>query len=262
MALAVVFSDELNAVVAILISGVTIDVMGDDLAGMNTIQAMPLYRVAELWTKLQYIADMEQKPINIFLPTVFIIVIGIGFYFFFGIGTSSSISVVDKPTKTTTEFIHPSPTVDVEFYLNQGNVHFDKSNYNEAIASYTEAIRLKPDYVEAFYKRGYAYSNKREYDKAIADYNEVIHLEPDHYYAYNNRGFAHSFKGNRVQAIADYSEAIRIKPDYYTAYYNRGYIYEKEKKIDKAISDYKKVVEESNSPQQQQLAKERLQNLE
>jgi tetratricopeptide (TPR) repeat protein len=55
---------------------------------------------------------------------------------------------------------------------------YDKGNYQLAVDGYSEAIRLKPDYPEAFYNRGIAYDDLQEYEKAIADYSEAIRLKP------------------------------------------------------------------------------------
>ncbi|WP_368013727.1 tetratricopeptide repeat protein [Laspinema palackyanum] len=42
------------------------------------------------------------------------------------------------------------------------------------IASYNEAIRLKPDYPEAYSNRGNAQSDLGQHEDAIASYNEAI----------------------------------------------------------------------------------------
>jgi tetratricopeptide (TPR) repeat protein len=57
------------------------------------------------------------------------------------------------------------------------NVHaFDS---DEKIRCYTEAIRLKPDYADAYYNRGLARRAKGDHDGALKDYAEAIRLKPD-----------------------------------------------------------------------------------
>ncbi|MBK9165738.1 MAG: tetratricopeptide repeat protein [Acidobacteria bacterium] len=41
-----------------------------------------------------------------------------------------------------------------EEYFNRGTAHYNKADYNSAIADYTQAIRLKPDYASAYNRRG------------------------------------------------------------------------------------------------------------
>ncbi len=43
--------------------------------------------------------------------------------------------------------------------------------------SNSEAIRLKPDFADAYYNRGGEHFKKGKYDLAIADFTEVIRLE-------------------------------------------------------------------------------------
>jgi tetratricopeptide (TPR) repeat protein len=89
-----------------------------------------------------------------------------------------------------------------------------KSDYNKAIAVFTEAILLAPNDALAYRSRGNAYSYKGDYDNAIADFTQAITLNPYDFYAYHRRGFAYNSKGDYDKAIADYEEALRIEPNY------------------------------------------------
>ena len=50
------------------------------------------------------------------------------------------------------------------------------------------AIKLNPKYKNAYIYRGSAYYSKSDYDQAISDYTEAIKLPPKHYGAYETRG--------------------------------------------------------------------------
>jgi tetratricopeptide (TPR) repeat protein len=63
-------------------------------------------------------------------------------------------------------------------------------NYAQAIADYSEAIRLAPDQPAWLHNRGMAWIELRQYDRAIADFSEFVKLHPDAG-VYNNRGIAH-----------------------------------------------------------------------
>jgi len=95
----------------------------------------------------------------------------------------------------------------------------------KAIEYLNEAIKLKPDLVEAYNNRGKAYGDLGQHQQAITDYNEAIRLKPDLADAYYNRGKAYGDLDQHQQAITDYNEAIRLKPDYAHAYNNRGVAY-------------------------------------
>ena len=109
-----------------------------------------------------------------------------------------------------------------EAYNNRGVAKAALGQRAEAITDFDEAIRLKPDFAEAYYNRGITKAELGHHKDAIADYDEAIRLKPDYAKAYNNRGVEKAALGQRTEAIADYDEAIRLKPDFAEAYYNRG----------------------------------------
>ena len=50
-------------------------------------------------------------------------------------------------------------------YNNRGNAYYDLKDYQKAIADYTKAIELKPDYATAYYNRGSAHDDLKDYQK-------------------------------------------------------------------------------------------------
>jgi tetratricopeptide (TPR) repeat protein len=105
----------------------------------------------------------------------------------------------------------------------RGRAYRAKGDYDNAIADYTEAIRIEPNYVLAFYSRGIAYFNKKDYDRAVADYTVSLRFVPGDIIALQNRGHAYEAKQDYDSAIADYSEAIRIQPRFAYAFNDRCY---------------------------------------
>jgi tetratricopeptide (TPR) repeat protein len=97
--------------------------------------------------------------------------------------------------------------------LRRGNGHFDKGEFEAAVADYTKAIELKSDYAEAYYNRGNAYDNKGDKDRAIADYNRAIEIKSDFAEAYSHRGYAYADKGDKDRAIADFRESLKLFTD-------------------------------------------------
>jgi tetratricopeptide (TPR) repeat protein len=95
----------------------------------------------------------------------------------------------------------------------------------KAIEYLNNAIRLQPDYADAYYSRGFAYDDLNQYQNSIKDYNKVIDLKPHEAIAYSNRGKAYVKLGHNQLAINDFNEAIRLQPDYVNAYNNRGFAY-------------------------------------
>lgn len=101
-------------------------------------------------------------------------------------------------------------------YFKSGGTHLSKGDLDQAIADYTEAIQLKPDFLAAYLNRGTAQRKKGEYDLAIADYTQAIQAKSDLYDAYTLRGICYAKKAQYQQAIADYTQALEKKPHYLT----------------------------------------------
>ena len=131
-----------------------------------------------------------------------------------------------------------------EFY--KGVTCQEKKQHDTSIGHYTEALKLNPQLVDAYYNRGFAYDEEGKFDRAIKDYTKAIELNPSDDSAYNNRGRAYGKKGDYDRAIADYTKAIELKNDYAVAYYNRGFAYTKKGDYDRAIADYTKAIELKN----------------
>ncbi|MDR2739402.1 MAG: tetratricopeptide repeat protein, partial [Treponema sp.] len=72
-------------------------------------------------------------------------------------------------------------------------------------ANYGEKNTGQPRTAGAFFDRALLSQNRGEYDNAIADYTEALRLDPDFTAAYNNRGNAYADKGMYDRAIEDFT---------------------------------------------------------
>jgi len=126
----------------------------------------------------------------------------------------------------------------VEAYSNRGIAYGRQGNSTQAITDYGQALKLKPDAAKVYYNRGNAYGRQGNSTQAIADFTQALKIEPDYALAYNNRGNAYATQGNSTQAIADFTQALKIEPDDALAYNNRGNAYTTQGNFTKAIADY------------------------
>ena len=73
-------------------------------------------------------------------------------------------------------------------FFERGKEADQRGDINQAIANYTRAITLHPQYADAYYNRGLAYDDKGEYDLAVADFDAALHINPQHVDAYRKPG--------------------------------------------------------------------------
>jgi tetratricopeptide (TPR) repeat protein len=94
--------------------------------------------------------------------------------------------------------------------LSHGRDAYRKGDFDAVIHSCTEAIRLKPDFAEAYLGRGLGYERKGDHDRAIADYTEAIRLKPDYVAPYYHRSAAYELRGDTTRAQADLAQVSQL----------------------------------------------------
>ena len=130
-----------------------------------------------------------------------------------------------------------------EAYYNRGIAKEGLGRYQDAIADFDEAIHLKSDFAEAYHGRGIAKAGLGQHQDAIADFDEAIRLKSDFAEAHHGRGNTKADLGEYLPAIADYDEAIRLKPEDAAAYNDRGTAKAKLGRIAEARTDFEKAQE-------------------
>ena len=146
-----------------------------------------------------------------------------------------------------------------QFYLIQGNQHFQAGHYEEAIDAYDRCIGISPAVGELYFLRGNAKSAAGRYREGIDDYMQaiarreqpILGLGPTKnsaisasllFMAYSNRGNALAELSDYEEALRSYSKAIEMDGQSVLsrdqALFNRGNAYLDLGRFDEAIRDY------------------------
>ena len=88
--------------------------------------------------------------------------------------------------------------------------------------------------------RGVGYGRKNELRRAIQDFEKALKIDPEFAQAWNSRGTASRRLGRLVEAMRDYNQAIALDPHYATALRNRAELLLQAGKCGKALDDIQK----------------------
>lgn len=95
-----------------------------------------------------------------------------------------------------------------------GQKYLTELNYTEAVAAFTEVIKINPSNIEAYVGRAEAYKGLKQYEEAKADCTTVIEKAEDMPYtqaqAYAGRAEVYDLTDDATAAESDYSAAIGL----------------------------------------------------
>jgi len=134
---------------------------------------------------------------------------------------------LNNSTQSKVEFSPsiPEPIINLdntEKWFEQGNSLFLEGRYQEAIASYDNAVKIKPDYHQAWANQGIALGNLGRNEEAIASFDNAVKIKSDDHHTWYNRGIILDKLGRLEEVIISYDNAVKIKSDYHQAWYKRG----------------------------------------
>ena len=128
---------------------------------------------------------------------------------------------LDQQAAAVAEPVVLEQELTAQAYFERG---FQATDLAAKVRFYSQAIRLKPEYVEAFFNRAVARRAQGDLAGAREDYDNAIRVNPNDARAFNNRGGLRNAQGDLAGAREDYDTAIRVKPDSARAFTNRALV--------------------------------------
>lgn len=79
---------------------------------------------------------------------------------------------------------------------------------------YGRALRVKPDFAEAWHRRASLFMQEENLSQALLDLNEALRLEPRHFEAWLGLAVIMQGLGSQTEALEAYEEALKLHPQY------------------------------------------------
>lgn len=138
--------------------------------------------------------------------------------------------------------VSPNDIEKSSFYLARAMKAIDAKAYNDAEQYITKAIKLNPNYTEAYMLHADLYNTFHYYDKSLKEYDKAVETNKTMPMVYYNRGTLYLKMGDFNKALKDFSKAISLDSTYILALGGRASVYMFNKKYDEAISDYNRII--------------------
>lgn len=125
------------------------------------------------------IAQVPKLDINEWAAHAFF---SIGSILWEGGRTEKALAAYDEAIRMPAVFGHSTSVAQhnlANVHNNRGNIRNSLQQYERALADYDEAIRLNPQFAEAFSNRGITKARLSKQASALADLDEAIRLKPD-----------------------------------------------------------------------------------
>ncbi|MGO9914166.1 MAG: tetratricopeptide repeat protein [Isosphaeraceae bacterium] len=144
---------------------------------------------------------------------------------------------LDRGETTTRE---PKNAADL---VARGRAHLVKEEFDDAIADFTDAVRLDPAHAPAYVARAEAWARKHYRDRELADITTAVKLDPRNTAYRVARGQSCSVQGRHEEAMADFNAALGMEPENPALWVARGNEWRRDLKLDEALADYTRAIQ-------------------
>lgn len=89
---------------------------------------------------------------------------------------------------------------------------YREKRYDEAVAQFTEALKLRPDFAQAANNLGFVYYRQQRYMEAARWLENTLKIDPSRAVAYLNLGDAYFHAGEKARAKQAYATYLELQP--------------------------------------------------
>ena len=127
---------------------------------------------------------------------------------------------------------------DAKILLSRGATFYSLKRFEEALASFDQALAIEPDSIDGLYNRAAVLLELNKFDEALVSCDRVLALDPGHLWALHNRAVALGELKRFEEALASYDGALAIEPNSVNLRVNRAGILFALRRCKEAVADY------------------------
>lgn len=121
---------------------------------------------------------------------------------------------------------------------NQGMSLRGQGQLDQALAAFTQATTLDPQYQGAWFQKAYTLHELNRHEEALTTYDYALQLDQNDHVSWNNKGWILTQLGRYGEALSAYDRSIAIEPAYTLAWNNKGYALEQLGRLPEALVAY------------------------
>ncbi len=110
---------------------------------------------------------------------------------------------------------------DLEVLLDRGYEQYSNEQYQEALETFNQAAKLKPDNAETYLLRGMTQFGLQQIRESVEDLEKAIEIDPYYSEAYQELGYVYLVSQAPAEAVKAFDKAIELNPSA-ELYVNRG----------------------------------------
>ena len=130
---------------------------------------------------------------------------------------------------------------------NLGSTYHKLDDYANAIVSFSEALKLRPNDIDVLNALASVYNGENRQNDAMLTYQQIVKLKPEHKQSWNNMGNIHLANKKFNDAIECYETALSIDPKYSDALNNLGNATKEIGYLDEALYYYEQAIDAPNA---------------
>jgi tetratricopeptide (TPR) repeat protein len=131
----------------------------------------------------------------------------------------------------------------------QGDTFYNLKSYDRALQAYEKALKIRPEYAEAWIGKGNVQQASSQFKEALNSYEKAIQIQPKSWQAWVGRAQVLDKLGKSQEAIETYKGAIQIDKNAKEAWQGLAQIQMKLKQYPEAISSWERLLKiESDNP--------------